>query len=100
MFENVLNRLGIHEVNSGVCADEWIAKPSGAEIVSLNPSNGEPIARVMTASRVDYDQIIETAEGAFKKWRMLPAPQRGEIVREIGVALRERKQDLGLLVTL
>ncbi|MCH7728439.1 MAG: aldehyde dehydrogenase family protein, partial [Planctomycetes bacterium] len=100
MFENVLNRLGIHEVNSGVCADEWIAKPSGAEIVSLNPSNGEPIARVMTASRVDYDQIIETVEGAFKKLRMLPAPQRGEIVREIGLALRESKQDLGLLVTL
>ncbi|HEV3165633.1 MAG TPA: aldehyde dehydrogenase family protein, partial [Isosphaeraceae bacterium] len=67
---------------------------------SLNPSTGEPIAQVTMASVRDYELVVEKACTAFQSWRMLPAPQRGEIVRQIGLALRAHKADLGLLVTL
>eukprot|EP00913_Durusdinium_trenchii_P028356 g26584.t1 len=58
------------------------------------------LARVRTATRAQYDQVVESSVAAFESWRMLPPPERGEIVRRIGNALREHKQDLGLLVTL
>jgi aldehyde dehydrogenase (NAD+) len=100
MFEDVLQRLGIEEVNSGVCDGRWIDRPSGDELVSLNPSTGQPIARVRAASRDDYEDVVEHTQTAFQQWRMMPPPQRGEIVRQLGLALREHKRDLGLLVTL
>ncbi len=100
MFDDLLKRLGIREVNSGVGYGEWSPEPGGAELVSLNPSTGEPLAKVQTASRGDYDQLVERAQEAFKSWRMTPPPQRGEVVRQLGQALRKKKDDLGLLVTL
>ncbi|MEX1098769.1 MAG: aldehyde dehydrogenase family protein, partial [Planctomycetales bacterium] len=100
MFDDVLQRLGLAEENSGVYAGEWIENPGGPVIESVNPATGEAIARVRTAARSDYDRGVEQAELAFRSWRMLPAPRRGEIVRQLGLALRERKADLGLLVTL
>ena len=100
MFEDVLKRLGIADVNSGVYADGWIDQPGGEELVSLNPATGEPIARVLTASRDDYERVVDSAQQAFRDWRMTPAPVRGEFVRRLGMALREHKGDLGLLVTL
>ena len=100
MFQDVLARLGIREVNSGVFCGRWISEPAGEEIVSINPSTGEPIARVLTATREDYERTVDQAEIAYRSWRALPPPQRGEIVRQLGNALREQKKDLGLLVTL
>lgn len=100
MFEDLLRRLGIEDVNSGVYCGEWVQEPQGEEIVSSNPSNGEPIARVKTAGRADYDRVVERAQEAFRTWRMVPPPERGEMVRELGLLLRERQDDLGLLVTL
>ena len=100
MFPEVLTRLGIGEVNSGVYSGRWMPNASGGEIESVNPATGEPIARVLTASRQDYDHAVERAQQAFLDWRALPPPQRGEIVRQIGQSLREHKRDLGLLVTL
>ena len=100
MFPEVLTRLGLHEVNSGVYCGRWVSAASGGEIESVNPATGEPIARVLTADRRDYEQAIERAEQSFLDWRALPPPQRGEIVRQIGQALRDHKRDLGLLVTL
>src|SRR5579864_100170 len=100
MFEEVLERLGIREVNSGVCDGTWMSEPGGTELISLNPASAQPIGRVLMASKVDYDRIVGKACAAFLKWRMVPPPQRGEIVRQIGLALRENKSDLGLLVTL
>jgi aldehyde dehydrogenase (NAD+) len=100
MFEQVLKRLGIEAVNSGVCGSEWLDQPNGAELVSLNPSTGEPIARVKTAARADYDNVVETAQASFERWRLMPPPARGEVVRQLGLALREHKADLGMLVTL
>jgi len=100
MFGFVLDRLGIREINSGVCCGGWIDAPGGDELASENPATGETLAVVRTAGRGDYDRCVEVSQQAFARWRMLPPPQRGEIVRQIGLALREHKRDLGLLVTL
>ena len=100
MFRNLLVGLGLTDVNSGAGFGQWIATPGGSEVASLNPADGEALARVRTASRSDYDAIVERAGEAFLSWRMVPAPQRGEVVRQLGNALRESKDDLGMLVTL
>ena len=100
MFEETLRRLGIEQQNSGVYAGGWVSKPRGEALASLNPATASPIARVATATREDYDRCVETAQATFRHWRMKPPPQRGEIVRQLGDALREYKKDLGLLVTL
>ncbi|MCW5981178.1 MAG: aldehyde dehydrogenase family protein [Bryobacteraceae bacterium] len=98
--QDALERLGIGPVNSGACWGEWIADPSGGELVSLNPSDGSPIATVRMASAEDYETVMERAVAAFREWRMLPAPKRGAIVREIGDELRRSKDDLGTLVSM
>jgi aldehyde dehydrogenase (NAD+) len=72
----------------------------GSEIVSYNPTTGAELGRVSLASAEDYEAVVEQAQRAFERWRMLPAPQRGEIVRQIGDELRKAKQELGRLVTL
>src|SRR6478736_3551970 len=100
MLGDVLTRLGIQSLNSGVYAGRWIERPGGEECVSLNPATGETLGRVLGANQSSYNQAVESAVAAFKKWRLTPPPQRGEIVRQIGRALRERKSDLGMLVTL
>ena len=100
MSTDVLRRLGIDDVNSGVCDGAWVARPGGEELASINPATGEPIARVICAAREDYDRLVERAQQSFQTWRTLPAPQRGETVRQLGNALRRHKEDLGLLVTL
>jgi aldehyde dehydrogenase (NAD+) len=100
MFGEVLQRLGLGETNSGVCAEGWIDRPGGEAIAAINPATGRVIAHVITGSAADYDRVAEAARAGFARWRMVPAPQRGEVVRQIGLALREHKHDLGLLVTL
>jgi aldehyde dehydrogenase (NAD+) len=70
------------------------------EIVSYNPATGAELGRVPLATQQDYERTVELAARTFERWRMLPAPQRGEIVREIGEALRREKVALGRLVTL
>src|SRR4051812_12109093 len=96
MFEDVLQRLGIQTINSGAGFGEWIAKPSGPEVVSINPANGQPLARVIAAGLADYETIVSRSVTAFATWRMVPAPQRGEIIRQLGDALRRHKSDLGM----
>lgn len=100
MFAFVLDRLGIRDFNSGVCAGQWIDSPQGGELDSENPAVAKTIATVRTAGRSDYDHCVEVAQAAFLKWRMVPAPARGEFVRQIGLVLREHKADLGMLVTM
>jgi aldehyde dehydrogenase (NAD+) len=98
--DEILERLEIEPVNSGACDGEWIANPSGGELCSINPADGSVIARVRMAGRDDYERVAARAAGAFLEWRMIPAPQRGEIVRELGNELRRSKADLGALVSL
>jgi aldehyde dehydrogenase (NAD+) len=100
MTQTLLTRLGLNENNSGAGYGQWIAHPDGGEVTSYNPANNQPLARVQMASRADYEQIVVRSQEAFSSWRMMPAPQRGEIIRQLGNALREAKDDLGELVTL
>ena len=96
----ILEKLHIEPLNSGACYGDWIANPTGAELESLNPATGEPLAKVKLAGPADYEYVMQRASEAFLDWRMVPAPKRGEIVREIADELREHKADLGALVTL
>jgi aldehyde dehydrogenase (NAD+) len=97
---HVLNRLGIKEVNPGATTGlEWI-QTRGDVSSSVSPIDGEIVARVTNATAEDYEEVIRTAEKAFSSWKTVPAPRRGEVVRQIGLALREFKEDLGFLVTL
>jgi aldehyde dehydrogenase (NAD+) len=98
----LLSRLQLAEVNPGASTgpDAWIADPNGREVVSFNPTTGEPIARVVQATEAAYEQVLTAAAGAFQTWREIPAPKRGELVRDLGYALRELKEPLGDLVSL
>jgi aldehyde dehydrogenase (NAD+) len=95
----LLARLGLAGKLSGAYAGDWLAT-SGAPLTSFNPANGEVLATIPTAIQQDYEQVIAAAQESFLQWRSVPAPARGELVRRIGLKLREQKEDLGLLVTL
>jgi len=97
---DILEKLHIEAVNSGACYGDWIPNPSGGEFESLNPSTGEPLAKVARAGPEDYEYVVERAQEAFLDWRMIPAPKRGEVVRGIANELRAHKADLGALVSL
>ena len=72
----------------------------GSEVISYNPATGAELGRVPLASMAEYDTVVAKASATLERWRMLPAPQRGEIVRQIGDELRKSKQELGRMVTL
>ncbi len=99
-IRQILERLEIGPVNSGACSDAWIERPSGGELVSISPNDGGEIARVLTAGADDYERVSARAAEVFLEWRLLPAPKRGEIVRQIGQELRGLKEELGALVSL
>jgi aldehyde dehydrogenase (NAD+) len=87
--------------NSGACTgNQWGVSRDQGEIESVSPIDGAPLARVFRASRQDYEAIMGKAVAAFDHWRRVPAPKRGEIVRQIGLKLRAYKEPLGELVTL
>jgi aldehyde dehydrogenase (NAD+) len=95
-----LKILGIEAVNPGACTgSEWL-NTKGDETGSYSPIDGSLIAKVTNATLDNYEQIVAKAGEAYKKWRIVPAPKRGEVVRQIGEALREKKAELGYLVSL
>jgi len=95
-----LKKLGIKEKNFGSSTGlKWNETTSEGELKIFSPATGEYIASVYQASDSDYENVIKTAQEAFKYWRKVPAPKRGEIVRQIGDKLRKYKQDLGQLVS-
>lgn len=99
-IQKLLKRLGIQDINSGVTTGtEWL-DTDGALTSSVSPIDGNEIANVKNATLDDYEKVIAKAQDAFNVWREIPAPKRGEIVRQIGLAIREAKEDLGKLVTL
>lgn len=84
-------------VNFGVTignSDGWL-KTKGKELVSYSPIDGKPIAKVIQATREDYEVVVKEAQSAFKKWCIVPAPKRGQIVREIGGAFGGEKETGG-----
>ncbi|MBI3961654.1 MAG: aldehyde dehydrogenase family protein, partial [Deinococcus sp.] len=95
----ILDELGIQPVNSGACHGQWLVG-QGGDLVSLCPATEEPIARVRQASAEEYEQVVARAAERFATWRMMPAPARGEIIRQLGLALRQVKKPLGALISL
>src|SRR5678810_1065717 len=94
-----LNSLHIKPVNAGVSTGaDWISS-KGKVIESFSPVDGKLIASVTAADKESYEAVIEKAQQAFEEWRMWPAPRRGEVVRQIGEALRNKKEQLGRLVS-
>jgi aldehyde dehydrogenase (NAD+) len=99
MARGILEPLGVETVNAGAATGTWI-ETAGAELTSFNPSDGEPLGRVIQATERDYERVASAAHESFLSWRMVPAPRRGEVVRQLGQALREQKENLGRLVSL
>ena len=98
-IKSMLETLDIREANAGASTGNTWLDSIDAEITSFSPVDGKEIARLQLCDESNYNNIIHTAKEAFNTWRMMPAPQRGEIVRQIGVELRKYKQELGTLVT-
>lgn len=95
----VLKTLGLKEINNGASTGTKWLETKGEIIESYSPADGALIGKIKQATTDDYEKIITTAEAAFKTWRMMPAPKRGEIVRQIGDQLRKFKEPLGKLVS-
>jgi len=97
-IKEALKQLGVKDVNDGTSTGSN-GFGSGDLISSYSPTDGQLIGKVSTTTREDYDKVIKTAQEAFLQFRAMPAPQRGEIVRQFGNRLRELKEPLGKLVS-
>jgi aldehyde dehydrogenase (NAD+) len=98
-IQQVLKVLGIEKVNPGLCTGtEWI-ETAGDVLASCSPVDGKPIAGIMQSTRADYEKVVVLAGEAFRIWRTIPAPRRGDMVRQIGLELRKYKEPLGKLVS-
>jgi aldehyde dehydrogenase (NAD+) len=96
----ILYRLHINDINEAFSTGSvWASSPDAVTKAIVSPVDGKKIATVKIADQNNYNLAIEQAAKAFVNWRTLPAPKRGEIVREIGNALRDKKEDLGKLVS-
>jgi aldehyde dehydrogenase (NAD+) len=97
-MQEALQKLGIQAENQGTSTgNQWFS--NGALIESYSPVDGQLIGKVTTTSAADFEKVMEAATSAFKTFRAMPAPQRGEIVRQFGNKLRELKEPLGKLVS-
>lgn len=98
-IKDILGQFGIQENNSGASTGtQWI-QTSGASIASVSPVDAQVIANVTMATEAEYHQVIEKAQAAFVEWRKIPAPKRGEIVRQLAERIRFYKEPLGKLVS-
>lgn len=97
----ILQQLGIETLNKGVCAGQkhWLGESKQA-IASINPVNEQVIAKVTVGTAADYEQVVQMAQQTFLTWRKVPAPKRGELIRQMGEALRQHKDALGSLVSM
>jgi aldehyde dehydrogenase (NAD+) len=98
MNTSFLKQLGLHKKNEGTWTGQKSLK-SDHYIESFSPVDGELIGSVSITSRKDYEKVIKTAQKAFAQWRVIPAPKRGEVVRQYGDELRKHKDSLGRLVS-
>jgi len=98
-ISNLLTDLDLKKVNNGTSSGSIWLKSKGDSRTIYSPVDGNPIADVIETDDVSYKSIIKNAEESFVHWRKVPAPQRGEIVRQIGNELRKKKNSLGQLVS-
>jgi len=100
-MQDILNSLGLAATNPGSwLGSQPLEDSSAALIESINPANNEVIASVRASTQAEYDQIVSAARDAAIEWRKIPAPARGDAIRRLGNALREKKDALGSLVTM
>ena len=101
-MHNVLRKLNLDEVNEGVSTGlgRWLSNGNGQKIRSFDPSTGEPLGTVMQASPAMYQEAVENAKLRFLTWRDTPAPKRGQLIRDLGNAVRDLKEPLGDLISL
>ena len=98
-IKEILSQLGIQENNQGASTGaKWIAS-TGAKIASVSPVDAQVIAHVNMATEAQYNQVIEKAQSAFIEWRTVPAPKRGEVIRQLAERIRFYKEPLGKLVS-
>ena len=97
-IQQALEKLGVKTINNGTSTGLNFFG-IGEIIDSYSPVNGKLIGKVSVTTKDDFEKVIETAQTAFDSWRIVPAPQRGEMVRQFGEKLRELKQPLGELVS-
>ncbi|MEO1032261.1 MAG: aldehyde dehydrogenase family protein [Bacteroidota bacterium] len=97
-IKEALEQLGIKDINEGTSTGSHNFS-NGEIIASYSPVDGQLIAKVKSSTKADYEKAMSAATEAFKTWRVMPAPQRGEIVRQFGEKLREKKEALGKLVS-
>jgi len=98
-ISNLLSDLDLKKVNGGTSSGSIWLKSKGDSRTIYSPVDGNPIADVIETDDVSYKSILKNAEESFVHWRKVPAPQRGEIVRQIGNELRKKKNSLGQLVS-
>ncbi|MBI5602349.1 MAG: aldehyde dehydrogenase family protein, partial [Deltaproteobacteria bacterium] len=99
MKEEILKKFGLEGELPGAGTGSWF-QGQGELLESFSPIDGRVLGRVRCAASNDYEQVVNQAVRAFEKWRQVPAPRRGEVVRQIGQAFRACKADLGALVSL
>jgi len=97
-MHGILQKLGLESTSQGAFNGEWFG--SGDMLESVSPVDGRTIGSVKQATTAEYHKVVAAAAKAFEHWRTVPAPVRGELVRRLGNALRERKTELGALVSL
>jgi len=95
-----LDTLGLSSVQEGASNGTWIPTSSGQVLEVRSPADNSVIGSVRMASAQDYELVVTTAQEAFKKWRLVPAPQRGEVIRQLGEEFRAHKEELGALISL
>lgn len=98
-IRDILSQLGIEEENNGASTGGHWFNTRGEKINSISPVDGTVIASVYSASEADYEAVILKAQEAFVEWKKVPAPKRGEVVRQLAEKLRENKDALGKLVS-
>ncbi len=98
-MQKVLKQLKVNKLNSGTSTGlKWL-ESKGEKLDSYSPVDGKLIASVYSTTKNDYEKVVKTAQKAFEEWRMIPAPKRGEVIRQMGDQLRKFKQPLGELVS-
>ncbi len=95
-----LKQLGLDSVSPGSYAGEWLPANGREELVSVNPATGEAIGTVLQTNEDDYETVVQRAHETWKSWRMVPAPVRGLVIRDLADELRKYKEPLGKLVSL
>lgn len=98
-IQEVLDQLGLEKTNLGASTGSVWLQTKGEVLESKSPVDGKLIGEVVQATEEDYHKVVEKAQAAFLQWRKVPAPQRGEVVRQLGEKLRDYKEPLGKLVS-